>query len=147
MSSAANDYMGKMKDGKYCSAVDKLLIINAWDSFLKNGLKEGAFTRRLYSYLMNQFGFIAHYNREGFLNERFRDYCDIKDTFNQILNAERYYFDDARTEYADLNRAVRDLTEKHCDAVLAVFKQKKIRELEVQSSLAAQMATNLRNSS
>lgn len=61
-----------MQDTKFMSARDKELVLQAWERFLKNGLRPEDFTQRLYDHLIQHCSFIAHYDRGGFYGTYFR---------------------------------------------------------------------------
>ena len=60
-----------MTDTTYMTAKEKELVLKAWKTFIKNGLKWEHFTDRLYKHLINNASFIAHYNRLGFYDTYF----------------------------------------------------------------------------
>ncbi|MGA2120370.1 MAG: hypothetical protein ABSH56_37320 [Bryobacteraceae bacterium] len=53
------------------SAREKGLVLRTWVRFLKHGLRDADFTKRLYDHLIQHCGFIAHYNRSGFYRTYF----------------------------------------------------------------------------
>src|SRR5438132_10215397 len=61
------------RDSEFMSAREKLLVQKAWVRFLKNGLREEDFSDRLYKYLINHCGFIAHYSRAGYYTTYFEN--------------------------------------------------------------------------
>lgn len=89
-------------DTEFMSAAEKELVLWQWKRFLKAlsncDLSQQAgsdygyfptqldkpFTDRLYKYLSGPAGFIAHYNRRGFLSARFGDSGSILETFRQM---------------------------------------------------------------
>lgn len=89
-------------DTEFMTADDKALVLAQWVRFLSR-LREvdytqviGAdygqfpvsldkpFTDRLYKYLSLHEGFIAHYNRRGFLSARFGTAADTFETIDQM---------------------------------------------------------------
>ncbi len=59
------------RDAEFMTAREKALVLKAWVRFLKNGLRFGDFTRRLYEHLHLDCQFIAHYERLGFYQTYF----------------------------------------------------------------------------
>ncbi len=59
------------RDVQFMTAREKALVLKAWVRFLRNGLRFGDFTRRLYEHLHLHCQFIAHYNRLGFYQTYF----------------------------------------------------------------------------
>ncbi len=53
------------------SAKEKDLVLKDWEAFLRSGLQQEYFTKRLYDHLIQHCSFIAHYNREGFYDTYF----------------------------------------------------------------------------
>jgi hypothetical protein len=101
--------MMEFYDGKYNTKEDKARILKSWNKFLKNGCKRMEFTRPLYKHLSLHWGFIAHFDISGFYYARF-DHTDengVSWTFERILNAPEYVFNDDNTSgNGDLNRAM-----------------------------------------
>jgi hypothetical protein len=111
----------KFSDAQYMSGADKALVLRQWKSFLKAlanadlGQLEGAdygyyprslehvFTDRLYKFLSCYSGFIAHYNRRGFLSARFTTQEEILSSF-ETLRTRTY--NGGYSDYADLGRAL-----------------------------------------
>ena len=62
---------GTFRDAEFMTAREKELVLKAWVRFLRNGLRFGDFTRRLYEHLHLHCQFIAHYNRAGFYQTYF----------------------------------------------------------------------------
>lgn len=114
--------MENFKDAQWMTAAEKTLTLKQWRTFLKRlatadasptaGADYGyfpetldkVFTDRLYKHLSLHCGFIAHYNRRGFLSARFHASDDIRATFNQLRNGH------VMADYRDINGAmVREL--------------------------------------
>jgi len=55
-----------LKDAKFLSANEKLLILKQWQRFITSGFNPQKFTEKLYDHLHLHCGFIAHYDRSGF---------------------------------------------------------------------------------
>ena len=89
-------------DSEFMSAKEKELVLKQWRTFLKAlvacdlSAKTGAdygyfptqlnkpFTDRLYKFLSGHCGFIAHYNRRGFLSSRFGGPEEVEETVMQL---------------------------------------------------------------
>lgn len=112
--------METFRDAQHMTAAEKSLTLRQWRTFLKRlaigdtyqlqGADYGYFPReldavfpdRLYKFLSLYAGFIAHYNRRGFLSARFTDEADIKSSFAQ-LRARTY--SGGYSDMADLGAA------------------------------------------
>lgn len=108
-----------MTDTEFMSAADKELVLRQWKIFLKKLLEadytkqtgadygyfptelDKVFTDRLYKHLSLHCGFIAHYNRLGFLSARFGSSEAIRETID-LLNTSFPY-----PGFMDLNTAMR----------------------------------------
>jgi hypothetical protein len=113
--------MNAFKDAQYMTAAEKTLTLRQWKTFLKRlatadtapttgadcgyfpSTLDAVFTDRLYKFLSCYSGFIAHYNRRGFLSARFHDSADIRATFDQLRT--RGYWGGYQ-DYADLGAAL-----------------------------------------
>lgn len=99
----------KFYDGEFKTAKEKESIANAWRGFLSSGMKRSRFTLALYRHLSLHFMFIAHYNIDGFYEERFYDPDGRLETMRMIIDAQSYNFNDGNTSgCADLNTYIRD---------------------------------------
>lgn len=105
-------------DTEFMSAKEKELVLKQWRTFLKKILAcdfnkqsgsdygyfltdlDKSFTDRLYKHLSLHCGFIAHYNRYGFLAARFGSAAAIAETIQQLNTGIPY------PGFADLNRAM-----------------------------------------
>lgn len=101
------------------SAKEKEIVLKQWRLFLKklrtvDTSKQTAadygyfpteldkpFTERLYKHLSLHCGFIAHYNRRGFLSARFGDLGAITETIQQLEQSIPY------PGFRDLNQAMK----------------------------------------
>lgn len=93
----------KFKDVKFLTAKEKELILKAWITFLKNGLKRQHFTNRLYNHCYSHCGFIAHYDINGFYATYFNgDYKDLQNFFSHFTDKGYICLDD----YNDINKAM-----------------------------------------
>jgi len=72
----------------FYSALEKSNIYDDFQKFVSSGFKSKHFTKRLYSYLSLNFGFIAHFNCEGFCQVRFDSAENLLQTFAQIVRRQ-----------------------------------------------------------
>jgi N12 class adenine-specific DNA methylase/2'-5' RNA ligase len=100
---------------KFMSAKDKQLTFKAWITFLRNGLQQKDFTKRLYEQLHQHMGFIAHYNINGFYEEYFLHGEDTERFIQHFDLADHRYGPDSTNGFwmnsdtaKDLNRAMVD---------------------------------------
>lgn len=105
-------------DSEFMSAKEKEMVLKQWRTFLKalsnanlanqTGSDYGyfpteldrPFTDRLYKHLSLHCGFIAHYNRRGFLAARFGSPEAIEETISQLKSAF------IQNEYRDIHMAM-----------------------------------------
>jgi hypothetical protein len=103
-------------DAQFMTAKEKELVLKDWERFLKGGLKQALFTRRLYQHLHLHCGYIAHYSQQGFYAEYFQSGPDTKRFFEYFFqNTERFV---GVSEYEDLNAAMREVYERHKGTIL-----------------------------
>ena len=76
----------EFSDSEYMSSAEKTKIYNRWVRFSEEGFKESDFTKNLYRYLSNSFGFIAHYNQSGFFDALFFEPKDRRITLDLIVS-------------------------------------------------------------
>ena len=89
---------------RWDSAEVKAKFANDLCRFMAADFKETLFTKDLYRRLSMCWGHIAHYNREGFFSEFFRDLRGKVDFLEQTLSWR--CFDDPEYTYCDVERAV-----------------------------------------
>ena len=70
---------------EYYSSADKAWFANTLASFIAEGFPESKWTKRLYLKLMNSFGHIAHYNKQGFWETFFIDTRSKIDFLKQTM--------------------------------------------------------------
>ena len=99
-------------DAAFMTAREKELVLKAWLRFLKNGLRFGDFSDRLYKHLTLHCSFIAHYNRLGFYQTYFENGEDTVRFLSQFdKRGESRSVEYGGTwwlqgDYEDLNRAM-----------------------------------------
>jgi|LSQX01.3.fsa_nt_gb hypothetical protein len=91
------------KDSEFMTAREKRLVLANWKTFLKHGLKQKHFTRRLYNHLHLNCGFIAHYNIGGFYATYFEHGADTVEFFKRFCDAASHSW---AADYKDLNIAM-----------------------------------------
>lgn len=119
----------EFSDSKFMTAEEKTKVYNALVRFLDSGLQRQKFTKALYQYLSLNFGFIAHFNIEGFYSERFADAHGRAKTLEMIVNASHWSFDNDPDRVGDLNRAVRALFEENAEKLLHSARDQRITQL------------------
>ena len=89
-------------DVRFMTARQKDQVLKNWRTFLRHGLRQQHFTKRLYEHLHLHCGFIAHYNLHGFYATYFEAGQDTERFFDAFC-AHR-----ACADYEDLNTAMRE---------------------------------------
>jgi hypothetical protein len=134
----------KFNDGQFLKSADKEKIAKAFDRFVKGGFKRTQFTKDLYKHLSLHFGFIAHYNIDGFYSNRFEDLQGRVKTFQSILNASPWTFNDDNTSgTADLNKYIQDTVDAHFTSMVADAKKQYAAQLKSRISNLQSELTNL----
>ena len=103
-------------DTQFMTARQKDLVLKDWRRFLRRGLRQADFTKRLYEHLHQHCGFIAHYNIHGFYSEYFEAGQDTERFFTNFCSYTAQNFG-ACAEYDDLNTAMRQEYEHHREAI------------------------------
>ena len=116
-------------DTKFMTADEKTQVYNALVRFIDSGFKRSKFTKALYSYLSLNFGFIAHYNLDGFWQARFNDPAGRVSTVRAVTEASQWSFVEDSDRTWDLNRAVRTLVSERSEEFLNSALDKRIRQL------------------
>lgn len=98
------------KDSEFMTAREKRLVLANWKTYLKHGLKQKHFTRRLYNHLHLNCGFIAHYNIGGFYATYFEHGADTVEFFKRFCDAASYSW---AADYKDLNMAMLEVYQVH----------------------------------
>ena len=96
--------MNNFTDARFMTAKEKELVLRNWNTFLKNGLKEEGFAKRLYNHLHLHCGFIAHYNLHGFYSTYFETGVDVKRFFELFCSNISGFCGGG--DYRDLNTAL-----------------------------------------
>ena len=94
------------KDSEFMTAREKRLVLANWKTFLKHGLKQTHFTRRLYNHLHLHLGYIAHYNIGGFYATYFEHGADTIEFFKRFCDVASHSW---VADYKDLNTAMLDV--------------------------------------
>lgn len=102
----------EMRDSQFMTAREKELVLKAWVTFLKHGLKFSHFTKALYNHLTLHCSFIAHYDRAGFYGVYFEHGDDTKRFLSQFdaagpcVSIEYGYTGWKDGDFSDLNNAM-----------------------------------------
>lgn len=97
-------------DTEFMTAREKRLIVANWETFLKHGLKQKHFTKRLYNHLHLHCGYIAHYNIFGFYTAYFMSGADTVEFIKRFCDAAANCW---ATDYKDLNTAMLEVYQKY----------------------------------
>ena len=83
---------GAYQDGErgLAAVSDSAKVVGAFKRFVASGYKRSLFTRELYDALSHSFGFIAHYDRDGFYANRFETPKARRNTFETMASPEQY---------------------------------------------------------
>lgn len=127
----------KFADVEFMSAKEKMLVLKAWEKFLKSGLRREAFTERLYHHLTMNCSFIAHFDINGFYGTYFGDNKQNTAKFLKMFHihsdgksAELGYDCWLHGDYADLNEAMREVAEPYIYPLLLTAQaDEKFRDL------------------
>lgn len=120
-----------MKNSQYLTADEKVKILTAFHRFIKSNFKKTQFTQGLYQYLSTHFGFIAHYDKNGFYEVRFEDSIGRVTTFQKISDAGPMNFKDENTSgCADLNLAILDAVHSNWNEVMGSARTDYLKDLK-----------------
>jgi len=100
-------------DVEFMTAREKELALKNWKTFLKYGLQQKHFTKRLYEHLHLHCGFIAHYDIHGFYSTYFEAGQDTERFFEHFCNHTSI------ADYVDLNTAMREVYEEFKAEILS----------------------------
>ena len=89
---------------QWSTVEEKAQFGNTLLHFIDNECKETLFTKKFYNRLMNTFGHIAHYNREGFYAEWFTNNADRLHFIDHLLRWPCH--GDATFTFCDVERAI-----------------------------------------
>ena len=95
---------GMFVPSKHSDANEKASFANNLMDFVESGFEERKFTKALYQRLTLSYGFIAHYNREGFWSEYFTRSEDKAEFLARILRHPCH--GDPDFTYSDVEKAV-----------------------------------------
>jgi hypothetical protein len=135
--------------GEFNSVKDKDNIYKAWEKFLKSDCDLRHFTRSLYKHLSLHWGFIAHYDINGFYHARFEDLGEegILWTFKSILDrTQTYRFRDENTSgNADLNKAMYEIAQLHWPRIETISLRREIEAERRKAEASEQRAQSIEN--
>lgn len=143
----------KMQSTQFMTAVAKGRVLQAWERFLKSGLKKKVFSEPLYRHITMNCSFCAYFNREGFYahffsepNERTLLFLEQFDPEQSGACAERGDTMWLRVVDADLNLAMRQVAGKYMKALVEKVKSDmRDRELALADALFAKHDTSSKN--
>jgi len=115
---------------------EQLKIARAFDRFAGCGFKRSLFTKALHEHMHINFGFIAHFDRDGFYCARFDDPDGLVVTLNRIMRAEAYYFDESNPNH-ELNRHIRDTVRDAAPRILTQARDTKLASLRTTMAQCA----------
>lgn len=123
----------EFKDSKFLSATEKATLFKQWVRFLSAGCPNSLFTKPIYKDLSLHWGFIAHFNQEGFYISRFERPIGRIDTLEEIAKAKPWVFNDENcSDKGDLHRAMHNEFMKHYGRLAAQAKLDREHELQQQ---------------
>jgi hypothetical protein len=135
-----------MKNGTYLTANIKEKLVKEFEKFILSGFQKTKFTKALYKHLSLNFGFIAHYDLNGFYEARFADPIGRVQTFTSIIDASLWCFKDENTGgNADLNTAIREIALKYAPTVNGDAKEQRKKDLREQIATLQKELFNLEN--
>jgi hypothetical protein len=122
----------KFSNSKFMTIEEKTKVLSGFEKFIKGDFKRSLFTKSMYQYLSLNFGFIAHYNIEGFFGVRFEDPRGLISTFNQICERPASYWqmDSDPDRVSDLNLAILELVQMHKKSFLEISKAVRMDEIQ-----------------
>ena len=100
-------------DVEFMTTKEKELVLKNWKRFIEDGLQRRHFTKRLYEHLHLHSGFVANFNVGGFYSVYFEAGQDIERFFEHFCNYK------VLDDYSDINTAMREVYNKHKDAIKA----------------------------
>lgn len=133
-------------DTKFLTAKEKMLILKNWIAFLKSGLSQDKFTKRLYEHLHLHCGFIAHYDINGFYGTYFNgDYVDAKRFFSHFDKTEHGSYNSSSTwgDYIDIGKAMADEYEKLKDKIFTETQDKNDNRFELLKECIKRSETDI----
>jgi hypothetical protein len=102
-------------------------IPKQWERFLSRGCSMQDFTKDLYNYLYQRFGFIAHYNRHQFWEERFGRPDGLRETIRAITECPDYLLG-YKDEDREVSRRLKGILRAYSSVLL---QQVRGRELDM----------------
>lgn len=98
--------MYKLHATQWSTIQDKEKFIKQFERFVKSGYKRTLFPKWFYQRLSCMFGFIAHFNQNGFYSEKFSTPQRIEDFKTRIR--EWTCYGDPTYTFSDVERILRD---------------------------------------
>jgi hypothetical protein len=113
---------------QFDSAEDKATFGNHLLAFIEADFPESKFTKAFYNRLINTFGFIAHYDRDGFWSTFFTNTVDKIQFLQQLIEYPRFCSPSPEHTFSDVERAVR--VALLADGTLALYQAQNRAEIE-----------------
>jgi hypothetical protein len=149
----------KFSDEQFMTAQEKTLVLNAWERFLRLGLRRQDFTKALYRHLTLHCSFIAHYSIDGFYSVYFgtqgyygprsqaEDRQATRDFLRQFLTGNSVEYGGARYwltgSCADLNRAMMDVAKIHAPSLIVASRNDSFEDIPEPSEPNTQGAVSI----
>ena len=109
----------ELKDSEFMTAKEKKMVLKQWERFLRGGMAEKDFSKRIYEHLYLHCSFIAHYDQHGFYGTFFTDpeqsieFLHHFDTDFGGVNGEYRTTWWVEDEYGDINSEMCKIADKY----------------------------------
>ncbi len=100
-------------DSKFMTVIEKQKLYDTLTRFIRKGCKPVDFTEYLYKHVMQMFQHIAHYNRQGFIDEWFNSAADRYRFLKHIMAAPCY--GDPTYTRSDVEKAMKAYLIEHIE--------------------------------
>lgn len=120
--------MRVMTSTEFMSKEEKEKIVKQFVKFAESGFTEESFTKAIYNHLHLHCGFIAHYNKDGFYQERFTGYENVCATVRGIMGSANH----CARDYIDINGELQEILFSTWPSIESKYKVIELRELEIQ---------------
>jgi len=123
---------------KFNSAEDKAQFGNHLLAFIEADFQESKFTKAFYNQLSNTFGFIAHYDKEGFWSTFFTTTVNKIEFLQQLIEYPTFCPPSPEYTFSDVERAVRVVL--LADGTLARYEfQNRVESEQAERSILAHL--------
>ena len=130
--------MENFTDTEFMTAKEKTMVYKTWVRFidlLADGdiiNAEKAFSNRLYTHLMQNCGYIAHYDKNGFWHTYFEGYVNVDSFFKNWENDYKGWMND----YSDINKAMQEYVAPKIKDIIALQYSKERKDAILQAKHA-----------